>query len=160
MPAEREAVTRRVALERGVAGALAVAVAACGDAKKTTTDPAADLHRVVPATPRKNGALTRRPTSSWAELRHEVRGRIDRPRSSEGLVYNERFSAVRPAAVVRVRDEADVHAVVRRAGRHGVPLRVRSGGHSYEGYSTAADAVVIDLAGLRSVTVADRRVRV
>src|SRR3954447_1622444 len=160
MPAERAPVTRRVALERGVAGALAVAVAACGDTRRTTADPAADVPRIVPAAPRKNGALTRRPMSPWAELRHEVRGRIDRPRSSDGLVYNERFSAVRPAAVVRVRDEVDVQALVRWAGRHGIPLRVRSGGHSYEGYSTAAGAVVMDLGGLRGVTVAGRHVHV
>ena len=64
------------------------------------------------------------------------------------LVFNTRFDAIRPPAVVRVRDTADVQAVVRWAGRHDVPLVVRSGGNAYNGASTSRDAVVLDVGGL------------
>lgn len=42
---------------------------------------------------------------------------------------------------------------VRCAGpvAHGVPLRARSGDHSYAGYSTLGDGAVLDLRALRSI---------
>ena len=64
------------------------------------------------------------------------------------LVFNERFDAIRPPAVVRVRDTADVQAVVRWADRYDVPLVARSGGNAYNGGSTSREAVVVDLGGL------------
>src|SRR5215204_3088882 len=86
------------------------------------------------------------------ELRAAVRGRVYAPGNPgyhrARLVFNRRFDAIRPPAVVRVRDTADVRAVVRWAGRHDVPLVVRSGGNAYNGASTARDAVVVDVGGL------------
>jgi FAD/FMN-containing dehydrogenase len=52
---------------------------------------------------------------------------------------------------VHVRDTADVAAAVRWANRFDVPLVARSGGHSYGGYSTTSDGVVLDLSALRGV---------
>src|SRR5215211_4597590 len=85
-------------------------------------------------------------------LRAAVRGPVfipggpgyDRAR----VVFNERFDAVRPPAVVRARDTADVEAAVRWANRFGVRLVARSGGHAYNGGSTSAEAVVLDVGGL------------
>ena len=71
------------------------------------------------------------------------------------LVFNTRFDAIRPPAVVRVRDTADVQAVVRWAGRHDVPLVVRSGGNAYNGASTSRAAVVVDVGGLDRFGVED-----
>src|SRR5215218_11277930 len=86
------------------------------------------------------------------ELRAAVRGRVYAPGNAgydrARLVFNRRFDGVRPPAVVRVRDAADVQAVVRWAGRHDVPLVVRSGGNAYNGASTSRDAVVIDVGAL------------
>ena len=56
---------------------------------------------------------------------------------------------MKPPAVVRVRDAADVRAVVRWADRYDVPLVTRSGGHGYNGNSTSASAVVVDVGGAR-----------
>ena len=86
------------------------------------------------------------------ELRRAVRGRVFAPGDPgyerARLVFNTRFDGIRPPAVVRVRDTADVQAVVRWAGRHDVPLVVRSGGNAYNGASTSRDAVVVDVGGL------------
>jgi len=86
------------------------------------------------------------------ELRAAVRGPVlapgDRGYDRARLVFNTRFDAIRPPAVVRVRDTADVQAVVRWAGRHDVSLVVRSGGNAYNGASTSRDAVVVDVGGL------------
>src|SRR5690242_18800469 len=86
------------------------------------------------------------------DLRHLVRGPVLTPRDSRGLVYDERWQARRPRAVVQALDHADVQAVVRWAAAHPhIPLRVRSGGHSYGGWSTVAGGVVLDLRRLRHV---------
>jgi FAD/FMN-containing dehydrogenase len=67
-------------------------------------------------------------------------------------VFNRRFDGVRPPAVVRVRDAADVQAVVRWAERFDVPLVARSGGHGYTGDSTSRSAVVVDVGGLDRIS--------
>ena len=64
------------------------------------------------------------------------------------LVFNRRFDAIRPPAVVRVRDTADVQADGALGGRHDVPLVVRSGGNAYNGASTSGAAVVVDVGRL------------
>ena len=92
------------------------------------------------------------PKRQLRELRAAVRGPVrapgDRGYDAARLVFNRRFDAIRPPAVVRVVDTADVQAVVRWAGRHDVPLVVRSGGNAYNGASTSRDAVVVDVGGL------------
>ena len=87
------------------------------------------------------------------ELRAAVRGRVLVPNGSAALVYNTRFDGRRPDAVVQVRDTADVAAAVRWANRFDVRLVARSGGHSYAGYCTTSDGVVLDLSRLRGIRV-------
>jgi FAD/FMN-containing dehydrogenase len=99
-------------------------------------------------------ALSRR---ALRELRAAVGGRVTEPRGSAALVYNRRFEGRRPDAVVHVRDTADVAAAVRWANRFDVRLVTRSGGHSYAGYSTTSDGVVLDLSALRGIRVAGGR---
>jgi FAD/FMN-containing dehydrogenase len=86
-----------------------------------------------------------------SELRHLVRGPVLTPGDSRALVYDERWQRRRPRAVVQALDAADVQAVVRWAARTKVPLAVRSGGHSYGGWSTVNHGVVLDLRRLRGV---------
>jgi len=59
----------------------------------------------------------------------------------------------RPSAVARVRSASDVVTVLRRSQAAGRHVCVRGGGHSASGHSCIDDAVVIDLGGLREVTV-------
>ena len=71
-------------------------------------------------------------------------------------VYNERFDNLLPNAVARPLDASDVRDAVRWLVSHGVPMRARSGGHSYAGYSVRAGGVVLDLRNLNRISV-DRR---
>ena len=71
-----------------------------------------------------------------------------------------RYDRVRPDAVVRVEDAADVAAVVKWANRFDVRIVARSGGHSYAGYSTLGNGVVVDLSRLHGVRVANGRAHV
>lgn len=66
--------------------------------------------------------------------------------------WNGRFDP-RPAAVVPCRDVSDVAAAVSFARNHGVPLSVRSGGHSYAGFAVGDGALALDLAPMNAVMV-------
>jgi FAD/FMN-containing dehydrogenase len=72
------------------------------------------------------------------------------------LVFNRRFDSVLPIAVARPVDGRDVRDAIRFTVARGVPVRARSGGHSYAGYSTLSDGVVLDLRRLNSIKVDQR----
>ena len=57
----------------------------------------------------------------------------------------------RPALIVRPRSDADVARAVTLARETGLPLAVRSGGHSGAAHSTADSGVVIDLRDMKAV---------
>jgi len=91
-----------------------------------------------------------------------MRGRVIK-RGAAGFadaarVYNQRYDGVLPQAVARPLDARDVASAVRFLVDAGTRLRVRSGGHSFAGYSTLSDGVVLDLSQLRHVDF-DRRTR-
>src|SRR4051794_22238915 len=67
-------------------------------------------------------------------------------------VWNGAIDA-RPGLVAHCRSTADVVCAVNLSRAAGVPLAVRAGSHSVAGFSVCDDGVVIDLAGLRGVTV-------
>jgi FAD/FMN-containing dehydrogenase len=73
------------------------------------------------------------------------------------------FAVGTPDLIVRPRDAAGVAVALRYAVEAGLPVSVRSGGHSPAGHSTSDGGVVIDLRYLREVRVLDpvtRQVRV
>ncbi len=68
-------------------------------------------------------------------------------------VYNERFDGVLPSLVARPLDATDVRTAVKWGVSNGVPLRARSGGHSYAGYSTLSGGMVLDLRNIRGISI-------
>ncbi|MEO5791237.1 MAG: FAD-binding oxidoreductase [Gaiellaceae bacterium] len=58
-----------------------------------------------------------------------------------------------PAAIARVADEDDVAACIRWAGANGVELAVRAGGHSVAGMSLNDGGLVIDVRGLKQISI-------
>jgi FAD/FMN-containing dehydrogenase len=93
----------------------------------------------------------------YAALRTALKGTLLMPGASgytsAALPYNAALGPRKPAAIVRVADASDVATCVRRAGGRGVVLAARSGGHSYEGWSTPDRGIVVDLSALGSVRV-------
>ncbi len=63
----------------------------------------------------------------------------------------------RPEAIVRAANAQDVVEAVRFAAAYGRPLAVRSGGHSVAGQNMIDDAIVVDLAGMRRVSIDGQR---
>ncbi len=94
--------------------------------------------------------------STVEELRGRTTGQVitrDDPGYDEArAVYNAMIDR-RPSVVVRATEAADVIAAVNHARENGLDLAVRGGGHSVPGFGTVDDGVVIDLSGMRAVTV-------
>jgi FAD/FMN-containing dehydrogenase len=68
----------------------------------------------------------------------------------------------RPAAIVRCAGPDDILRTVELVGQYGLPLAIRSGGHSQAGHGVVEGGVVADLGSLRAIDVDpdQRRVRV
>ncbi len=93
----------------------------------------------------------------FAGLRRRLTGTMllpdDTGYTAAATPYNAALGIRRPAAIIRVADAADVATCVRHAGGRGLPLAARSGGHSYEGWSTPNRGIVVDLSALRAIHV-------
>lgn len=96
----------------------------------------------------------------WERLATRLDGRLVRPGQPRyleaSLLYNSRFANQRPAAVALCRGSDDVARCLDFTGTHDVPFALRSGGHSYGGYS-GSEGLVIDVSALDTVEVDPRR---
>jgi FAD/FMN-containing dehydrogenase len=91
-----------------------------------------------------------------AALQADLQGAVIQPGDEEyrqaRTTWNEATERY-PAAIVRAGGVADVQAAVRFARERGVPVAVRSGGHSIAGHSSVDDGLVIDLSGMRAIDI-------
>ena len=143
---------RRGFLLAGVAGA---AVACTPDNAQPPHDsPGAP---VSPTTPGGIATSGRAPTSAdWQQLARNVSGTLARPGSATyhtvRLTQNPRYDGARPLAVLSVAGAADVATAIAFAQDHGVAVAIRSGGHSYPGWSAGDGALVVDVRPLHRVS--------
>jgi FAD/FMN-containing dehydrogenase len=94
--------------------------------------------------------------STIAQLKGRVTGQVvtadDADYDEARTVYNAMIDR-RPHAVVRCVDTDDVVAAVNFARDNSLDVAIRGGGHSVPGFGTSDGGVVIDLSGMRAVTV-------
>ncbi|WP_202919215.1 FAD-binding oxidoreductase [Saccharothrix deserti] len=83
------------------------------------------------------GEIVRRGDQSYEQHRRVWNGSIDR----------------HPGFIVRCAGVADVRSAVRFAGKHGLLVAVRGGGHSFPGYSVCDGGMVIDLSPMKGIRV-------
>jgi FAD/FMN-containing dehydrogenase len=95
-------------------------------------------------------------SSAPAALRRDFGGDIIDPDGSEYETARRSVLAIgTPAWVLRPTTVEDVQSAVRFAVTEGLALSVRGGGHSFPGFGTNDDGVVIDLGHLAAVEVVD-----
>ncbi|GAA4221956.1 FAD/FMN-containing dehydrogenase [Streptosporangium album] len=101
--------------------------------------------------------------SDWNALAGGLDGRLVRPGDATydtaRRLFNPAFDAVRPAGVAYCANPSDVAECVGFARRMNVPLAVRSGGHSYAGWSTGT-GLVVDVSRMNRVSHASGRATV
>ncbi len=119
----------------------------------------------APPEPTAAPSLTTSPTASsssaarvdWAQLRRHVQGTLARPGDptydTVRRLQNPRYDDQRPLGVLSVATADDVATGVRFAQDHDLPVALRSGGHSYPGWSGGGRprALVIDCRPLDDV---------
>jgi FAD/FMN-containing dehydrogenase len=144
----------RLAALAGVAGATG-ALAACKRMSKTTSSPSSPAPTPTPtrASPRPSAPST----PAWGDLAKNIKGTVVRPTDASyravARLYNPRYdNAATPAAIARCVTDADVAACVRFAAGSRVPFAMRSGGHSYPGWSSST-GLVIDVSRMNQVVV-------
>jgi FAD/FMN-containing dehydrogenase len=94
--------------------------------------------------------------ADWTALGKDLAGTLVRPGESSyataRLLFDPRFDGQRPAAVAYVASAHDVSTCLAFARKFAVPFAVRSGGHSYAGWS-GSSGLVIDVRDFKAVTV-------
>jgi len=143
-------VARRALLAGGLAGGVGAALAGC----------APDDAQPSPSTPAPSVSPSRSPRpptpADWKQLAKHVDGTLARPSSAAydtvRLTQNPRYDNARPLAVLSVASASDVATAFSFAQDHGVPVTIRSGGHSYPGWSAGDGALVVDVRTLDGVS--------
>jgi FAD/FMN-containing dehydrogenase len=90
---------------------------------------------------RLTGTIIRRGDAGYDDARKVWNGMVDRS----------------PAIIVQCRSTEDVVAGVNFAREHGLLVAIRGGGHNVGGLALCDDGVVLDLSGMRAVTVDPQR---
>jgi hypothetical protein len=142
-----------------LAGGLGVTAAALAGCSATTAPATRPATATGPATttPAFRSVTRAAQPVDFAALARKLSGRLVTPDASGYALarrsYNPLFDARRPAAVALCTRVEDVQACVSAAAGSSTPVAARSGGHSYVGYSTPDDALVVDVSGLSGVHV-------
>ncbi len=94
--------------------------------------------------------------NEWDRLARRLDGDLVRPdspayRQARQLASGQ-YDKIRPRAVVYCSSNRDVQQVIRFAGHHDLHTAIRSGGHSFGGFSTGG-GIVLDVSRLADVTV-------
>jgi FAD/FMN-containing dehydrogenase len=143
---------RRRFLEIAGAAVAVGGTAAAGCSKGSGSGPGSST-TTARATPSTTTAAS---ASDWAQLRAALEGRLVQPGDADydaqRELFNPRFDDIRPAGVASCRSPQDVQACLAFARRTGVPVSLRSGGHSYGGWSTGP-GLVVDTSPMAAVQV-------
>ncbi|MFZ7089325.1 FAD-binding oxidoreductase [Curtobacterium sp. RRHDQ10] len=148
MERDHDSLTRRSLLAGGVGATVVGALLACSDAASGRPTPSAS-GTAGPA--------------SWSALAAATRGALLRPAASgwdaARVLRNPRFDDADPRGILQVADTDDVVAGLAFARNTDTPVALRSGGHSYTGWSAGGApgtgvprSLVISTAALDTVT--------
>ncbi|MER6073519.1 FAD-binding oxidoreductase [Streptomyces sp. NPDC001817] len=95
--------------------------------------------------------------ANWTALAHGLDGTLVRPGDATWTtahqLYNTRFDALKPAAVAYVAHADDIRTTLAYAQAHGVRISIRNGGHSYAGYSSGDNRLILDVSRLNRIRV-------
>ncbi|MFJ8854208.1 FAD-binding oxidoreductase [Streptomyces sp. NPDC102437] len=156
---------RRTLLTAGAAALVGVTASACSGTSGGSTAPSdaagtsdgsgtSGSTGASPAPPAPSKSAPTGP-ADFSALAKSLDGSLVRPQDASyptaRQLYNTRFDGLKPAAVAYVRHEADIRECLAFARRKGTPVSIRSGGHSYAGWSSGNGRLVIDVSSLSRV---------
>ncbi|MFI0717123.1 FAD-binding oxidoreductase [Streptomyces inhibens] len=93
--------------------------------------------------------------SSWAALGKSLDGQLirasDAAYATARRLYNTRYDTLKPSAIAYVKHPSDIAECLAFARRYDAPVAIRSGGHSYAGWSSGNGKLIIDVSALAKV---------
>lgn len=105
-------------------------------------------------TPGKSAAGAPAP-ANWTALARDLDGRLIRPSDADWKsahqLYNTRFDTLKPAAVAYVAHPDDIRTTLAYARAHSLKVAIRNGGHSYAGWSSGNNRLIIDVSKLNRI---------
>ena len=139
---------RRTFIGGGAAAIAAVTTAACdggGSAGAAQSTIGQSLSSRTPAAAAAN----------WSALARDLDGPLVRPGDADWAtarqLYNTRFDSLKPAAVAYVANADDIRTIVAYTRARGIRVAIRNGGHSYAGWSSGNNRLIIDVSKLNRV---------
>ncbi|MFE6624132.1 FAD-binding oxidoreductase [Streptomyces sp. NPDC057740] len=135
----------------GTAAALtALTATACNGTKSTSSGTGT---RTATATRTRTTAAST--PANWTALAKDLDGRLIRPGDADWksarLLYNTRFDNLKPTAVAYVAHPDDIRTTLAYARAHNLHVAIRNGGHSYAGWSSGNNRLIIDVSKLNRV---------
>ncbi len=97
------------------------------------------------------------PTAAdWTALGHDLSGSLVRPGepgyTTASELFDPRFDSLHPAGIAYCRNPHDVATCLAYAGKFGLPVAARCGGHSYAGWSSTS-GLIVDVTRMAGVNV-------
>ncbi|GGW65180.1 FAD-binding dehydrogenase [Streptomyces lucensis JCM 4490] len=147
---------RRTFISGGTAALATTALTACGaggdnSAPAHTGKPSGSASWTTVKTTSANAA------ANWTALARDLDGTLLRPGDASWKtahqLYNTRFDGLKPAAVAYVAHAADIRTTLAYARAHGIRVSIRNGGHSYAGYSSGDNRLIVDVSKLNRIRV-------
>jgi FAD/FMN-containing dehydrogenase len=139
---------RRTFIGGGAAAIAAMTTAACDGGGSTGAGQSTFGQTLSSRTPATAAA-------NWAALARDLDGPLIRPGEANWAtarqLYNTRFDALKPAAVAYVAHADDIRTTLAYARAHGVRVAIRNGGHSYAGWSSGNNRLIVDVSKLNRV---------
>lgn len=147
---------RRDALRAGSGAAASAWLAGCGSGDSADAKPPTPSRTPAPSVT--GASATPSSPPDWPALAKGLTGALVRPDDSaydtSRRLHNTRFDGLRPAAIVYAAGPDDIRECLDFARRsRAVRLSVRSGGHSYAGWSSGGqDHLVLDVSRLNAIS--------
>jgi len=148
-------ISRRSFLRVGGLGAAAAALTACSGG--TGTPATSPTMTPIPATTANAGV-----PMSLPDLARRLTGHLVTPGDAgydlARRSFNPLYDGRRPAAIAQCVRVSDVQECMAMAAATHTPIAARSGGHSYAGYSTPDNGLVVDLTAMSGIQVSGDQV--
>ncbi|MEV7346561.1 FAD-binding oxidoreductase [Streptomyces sp. NPDC093544] len=140
----------------GGAAATLAAAAATTACRSTGTGSAGNSTATkATSTPLRTTTTSTKAAANWTALAGDLDGTLIRPGDATWpaahQLYNTRFDTLKPTAVAYVANADDIRTTMAYARAHAIKISIRNGGHSYGGWSSGNDRLVIDVSKLNQI---------
>ncbi|ANP55929.1 FAD/FMN-containing dehydrogenase [Streptomyces griseochromogenes] len=143
---------RRTFISGGAAALAATALTGCSSGSGTSTGSST---RAFSSSGTALKTTSQAAAANWAALARDLDGPLLRPGDTTWKtahqLYNTRFDGLKPAAVAYVAHADDIRTTLAYAQAHRIRVSIRNGGHSYAGYSSGDNRLILDVSKLNRI---------